>query len=80
MIAEPANSDAVIAVYVFTRARAAQRRETIEQLAAELLERSGRQRLTIIGKQVEFWDEPCRIAAVAYKRAGDGQGEPTADR
>ncbi|MDZ5777947.1 hypothetical protein U4I67_03260 [Stenotrophomonas maltophilia] len=79
IIAEPANSDAVIAVYVFTSARAAQRRETIEQLAAELLERSGRQRLTVIGKQVEFWDEPYRIAAVAYTRADDSQGEPTAD-
>ena len=80
MTAEPANSDAVIAVYVFTNTRAAQRRETIKQLAAELLERSGRQRFTVIGKQVEFWDEPYRIAAVAYARADDGQGEPTGNR
>lgn len=69
MIAEPANSDAVIAVYVFTSTRAAQRRETIEQLAGEHLQRSGRQRFTVIGKQVEFWDEPYRIAAVAYAPA-----------
>ena len=80
MIAEPANSDAVIAVYVFTSTRAAQRRETIEQLAGEHLERSERQRFTVIGKQVEFWDEPYRIAAVAYARADDDQGEPTGNR
>ncbi|ASR43211.1 hypothetical protein BEN78_07290 [Xanthomonas citri pv. mangiferaeindicae] len=80
MIVEPVNSDAAIAVYVFTSTRAAQRRETIEQLAGEVLERSRRRRLTVIGKQVEFWDEPYRIAAVAYHRADDGakcaHGEP----
>lgn len=79
-IAEPVNSNAVIAVSVFTSTRAAQRRETIEQLAGEVLERSRRPRLTLIGKQVEFWDEPYRIAAVAYARADDGQGEPAGNR
>jgi hypothetical protein len=80
MIAEPADSDAVIAVYVFTSTRAAQRRETIEQLAGEHLERSGRQRFTVIGKQVDFWDEPYRIAVVAYARADDDQSAPTGNR
>lgn len=66
MIALTQNGAAVVALYVFTADALPHRFDRIEQLASEQLDASGRQRMTVIGKQVEHWSEPYRFAAVAY--------------
>ncbi|MEL1263422.1 hypothetical protein [Pseudoxanthomonas putridarboris] len=65
MVAVPHGHEAAIAVVVLHRTLVPERTERVSQLTSEILESTGRKRVTVIVKILDQWDMPYGMAAIA---------------
>ena len=75
LIVLPSDADIAVALYVYPQALADKRHATMEQLANETLDKTGRKRMTIIGKKIELWDQPYTMAAIAIASPQSKSGD-----